>query len=70
MLNFFDYFEYKNAPSIPGPTVDLETYQGISTSDMRTFVKYKPYDKWYSPHLQKYQEWFCKSYLYRGKVGL
>jgi hypothetical protein len=47
MLDFFDYFEYKNAPSIPGPKVDLETYQGLSTSDMQSFVKYKPYDKWY-----------------------
>ena len=47
MLNFFDYFEYKNAPSFPCPNVDYTIYKGLSTSDIRTFVKYKPYDKWY-----------------------
>ena len=47
MLDFFEYFEYKHAPSFPGPDVDLNTYKGLSTSDSRLFVKYKPYDKWY-----------------------
>jgi hypothetical protein len=45
---FSDWFEYKYCPSIPGPEVDYNTYMGISTSDIRLFIKFVlTGGKWY-----------------------
>lgn len=48
MIKFEDYFVHKYAPSIPGPNVP-DDYQGLSTSDIRLFIKDKHTDIWYRP---------------------
>ena len=39
---------HKYAPSFPGPNVS-DDYQGLSTSDIRLFIKDKHTDIWYKP---------------------
>jgi hypothetical protein len=46
MIKFEDYFVHKYAPSIPGPNVP-DNYLGISTSDIRLFIKDKHTNIWY-----------------------
>ena len=48
MIKFENYFTHKYAPSFPGPNVP-DDYQGLSTSDIRLFIKDKHTDIWYRP---------------------
>lgn len=48
MTIFEKYFEFKYAPSFPGPNVP-DDYQGLSTSDNRLFIKDKCTNIWYKP---------------------
>ena len=45
-MKFENYFTHKYAPSFPGPNVP-DDYQGLSTSDIRLFIKDKHTDIWY-----------------------
>ena len=46
MIKFEDYFVYKYAPSFPGPNVS-DDYKGLSTSDLRLFIKDNQTNIWY-----------------------
>lgn len=48
MIKFENYFTHKYAPSFPGPNVP-DDYKGLSTSDIRLFIKDKHTDIWYRP---------------------
>ena len=67
MIKFDDYFVYKYAPSFPGPNVPDE-YQGLSTSDMRLFIKDKLTNIWYKAwtnsvlNISREFEQYCEDY--------
>ena len=67
MIKFEDYFVYKYAPSFPGPNVPDE-YQGLSTSDMRLFIKDKHTNIWYKAwtnsilNISREFEQYCEDY--------
>ena len=67
MIKFDDYFVYKYAPSFPGPNVPDE-YQGLSTSDMRLFIKDKHTNIWYKTwtngiiNVSREFEQYCEDY--------
>jgi hypothetical protein len=67
MIKFEDYFVYKYAPSFPGPNVP-EEYQGLSTSDMRLFIKDKHTNIWYKAwtnsvlNISREFEQYCEDY--------
>lgn len=67
MIKFEDYFVYKYAPSFPGPNVPDE-YQGLSTSDMRLFIKDKHTNIWYKVwtnsvlNISREFEQYCEDY--------
>ena len=67
MIKFDDYFVYKYAPSFPGPNVPDE-YQGLSTSDMRLFIKDKHTNIWYKAwtnsvlNISREFEQYCEDY--------
>lgn len=67
MIKFEDYFVYKYAPSFPGPNVP-DKYQGLSTSDMRLFIKDKHTNIWYKAwtnsvlNISREFEQYCEDY--------
>ena len=67
MIKFDDYFVYKYAPSFPGPNVP-DKYQGLSTSDMRLFIKDKHTNIWYKAwtnsvlNISREFEQYCEDY--------
>ena len=67
MIKFEDYFVYKYAPSFPVPNVPDE-YQGLSTSDMRLFIKDKHTNIWYKVwtnsvlNISREFEQYCEDY--------
>lgn len=67
MIKFEDYFVYKYAPSFPDPNVPDE-YQGLSTSDMRLFIKDKHTNIWYKAwtnsvlNISREFEQYCEDY--------
>lgn len=67
MIKFEDYFVYKYAPSFPGTNVPDE-YQGLSTSDMRLFIKDKHTNIWYKAwtnsvlNISREFEQYCEDY--------
>lgn len=67
MIKFEDYFVYKYAPSFPGPNVP-DKYQGLSTSDMRLFIKDRHTNIWYKAwtnsvlNISREFEQYCEDY--------
>lgn len=67
MIKFEDYFVYKYAPLFPDPNVPDE-YQGLSTSDMRLFIKDKHTNIWYKAwtnsvlNISREFEQYCEDY--------
>lgn len=67
MIKFEDYFVHKYAPSFPGPNAS-DDYQGLSTSDMRLFIKDKHTNIWYKTwtnsilNISREFEQYCEDY--------